>query len=245
MSTYNAPPAVRATQLTGSIDMIPKRLILAFLLLATSNGLAADKMIQPDDKSGDDIRAAAKQFLTDLADGKAKEARAECTGDGAKMLDRYITAISLGRELKDAANAKFPNNADFDQNMLSPDKAMRDSAQAIPGEVITVDDAGTHASITRASELVQGVELTRVDGKWKVSNLLSLHGKDEEIAAAVVDAMNAELPSLIARVKKGDFSSADAVMSAMDDAMFSSLRKMAATRPALKEGLPPDTQPAP
>jgi hypothetical protein len=193
----------------------PLRILATTLLLVAALTTRAGTLIETTDPKGDDIRAAVKSFLTDLADGKEKEARAAFAGDEAatKLLDKYVKAIAASQDFRKAAAARFPDNPDLARGGV--DEAIRGYIRAIPVETIIIDDAGGDtASMSPGHGFLLGVDLKRVDGKWKIASPTALHREREKRLAEELDAVCELLPALTEEVASGKLATAEAVMNA-------------------------------
>jgi hypothetical protein len=165
------------------------------------------KLIKAKDPAGDEVRAAVAQFLADLADGNEKKVREEFAGDGEgrKLLDKFLKTISASQQLQKAMKTKFGDvPAAAKEGVI--ETGIRTYIHAIPVETIMVD--GDTASMSPGGPIIDGVDLKRVGGVWKVSYPTALHHEDERSLNRVLDAAAAAEVSVAARVEKGEFKSA-------------------------------------
>jgi hypothetical protein len=173
------------------------------------------KLIEPKDPAGDPIRAAVRGFLSDLADGKEKEVRAQLADDaaGVKLVGKYLEAIGAEQSFLKSARKRFPDSNNFPVGPIEAD--IRGYMRAIDVEVIDV--VGDTASMSPGSGFLLGVDLKQVGGQWKIASPTALHGKSEMFLQRKLDVIITALPALGEELEKGKIATEDELGQAVMD----------------------------
>ncbi len=192
------------------------------------------RIVMPDDAAGADVRAAASDFLTKLADGDAKGAKELFAGeaDQAKVLDAYFEWMASFDALSNRFTEKFG-----EAQAASPIQvALRGLVDHQKEKAIVLNgDVATFASEGKLYDW--GMELHRADGKWNVTHLTANH----ELAAGVLE----QLQRLIAAAKKIDRDVETGRTTSMKDAGEAFRAELSkAMQPALKYTARPIASPA-
>ena len=203
---------------------------LLLCLSFATQALAAPRIIETNDPAGDPMRNAIRQFLTDLADGNERRVREQFAGDDAakSLLDRYLKAVAASQAFRAAAQKRFGESTPLAQ--AGVDDEIRRYVRAIPVETIIVD--GNTASMSPGSGFLLGVDLTQVNGAWKISSPTALHGDNEAKLTRKLDVMIANLPALTTEIESGKLATEDAAMQAARDRIGSALRAIEGRTPA-------------
>lgn len=210
-------------------------LTVCMLAIFTLPARAEVRIIVPDDAAGVDVRAAATEFLTKLADGDAKGAKELFAGepDQEKVLDSYFEWMASFDALSKRFTEKFAESLGPSPIQL----VLRGLVDHQKEKAIVLNgDIATFASEGKLYDW--GMELRRIDGKWKVTHLTANH----ELAAAVQE----QLQRLIAAAKKIDSDVESGRITSMKDAGESFRAELSkAMQPALKYTVRPNPSPAP
>jgi len=192
------------------------------------------RIIMPDDPAAAEVRAAASDFLTKLGDGDAKGAKELFAGeaDQAKVLDAYFEWMASFDALSKRFTEKFAESLGTSPIQL----VLRGLVDHQKEKAIVLNgDIATFASEGKLYDW--GMELHRINGKWKVTHLTANH----ELAAGVQE----QLQRLIAAAKKIDSDVESGRITSMKDAGESFRAELSkAMQPALKYTARPNPSPA-
>ncbi len=148
--------------------IMPTILLLASICPVTQ---AKVRVVMPDDPSGQEVRDVATAILSKIGDGDGAGAKELFAGeaDQAQLLDAYVDWVKSFDALSKRVGDKFGEGEVA--KVVPPVAGMiHRSADHQKQKILFMnDDAATIAS--EGVSFDEGMELHRIDGKWKVTHL--------------------------------------------------------------------------
>lgn len=192
------------------------------------------RIIWPDDRVGEPIRASATDLLGKLLAGDGRGAKALFAGadDDARLLTGIVTCVRAEKRFRQALSDRFGDvaNPDLDALFYAP-------ASDVRGRLMVLK--GGRASISSATATLDlGYRLARGKDGWRVTGLTA-EAADAAGYHKYLESLAAIAADVAARIEAGKFDEADVAIGELLDRSDEPLQHWASREPAAHEGVPP------